>query len=212
MTVAAGATLAVAAGTTIQGPERDRRRRHAVGRRRWPSMRRPGSPRWPSTPARSPPRRRWSSGAGGLIGLPAGRPGDRRRGEPGRGRDCAAAAWLDLGSGQIGDRRRRDHRRTTCGPTSSPAATAEPGTAPTGITSSGRRRLVSGTRAVGYWWPADGSARVSFAAPGDVDLSGQVNVFDLRGDRRSRARSAPGRPSSGARATSTTTASPTSST
>ena len=36
-----------------------------------------------------------------------------------------------------------------------------------------------GTRAVGYVVAGDGSARASFAAPGDTDLSGQVNVFDL---------------------------------
>lgn len=34
-------------------------------------------------------------------------------------------------------------------------------------------------RAVGYVIGGDSSARVSFAASGDVDLSGQVNVFDL---------------------------------
>jgi fibronectin-binding autotransporter adhesin len=34
-------------------------------------------------------------------------------------------------------------------------------------------------RAVGYVVNGDGTARVSFAAAGDVDLSGQVNVFDL---------------------------------
>jgi len=32
---------------------------------------------------------------------------------------------------------------------------------------------------VGYVVAADGAARVSFAAPGDVDLNGSVNVFDL---------------------------------
>ena len=37
----------------------------------------------------------------------------------------------------------------------------------------------SGSRAVGYIANPDGSAVISFAAPGDVDLSGQVNVFDL---------------------------------
>ena len=36
-----------------------------------------------------------------------------------------------------------------------------------------------GTRAVGYVVSGNGSAQVSFAAPGDVDLSGTVNVFDL---------------------------------
>ncbi len=38
-----------------------------------------------------------------------------------------------------------------------------------------------GTRAVGYVVAGDGSARVSFAAPGDTDLSGQVNIIDLVG-------------------------------
>jgi autotransporter-associated beta strand protein len=38
-----------------------------------------------------------------------------------------------------------------------------------------------GTRAVGYVMNSDGSGRVSFAAPGDTDLSGAVNVFDLVG-------------------------------
>ncbi len=48
----------------------------------------------------------------------------------------------------------------------------------TGITSS-RAAAAGGTRAVGYTVAADGSSRVSFAAAGDVDLSGAVNVFDL---------------------------------
>ncbi|MFM1902935.1 MAG: hypothetical protein RLZZ440_835 [Planctomycetota bacterium] len=38
-----------------------------------------------------------------------------------------------------------------------------------------------GARAVGYVVAGDGSAVVSFAAPGDIDLSGAVNVFDLVG-------------------------------
>jgi hypothetical protein len=37
------------------------------------------------------------------------------------------------------------------------------------------------TRAVGYVVAGDGSAQVSFAAPGDIDLGGQVNIFDLIG-------------------------------
>jgi fibronectin-binding autotransporter adhesin len=48
----------------------------------------------------------------------------------------------------------------------------------TGITSS-TAASSGGTRAVGYVVAADGSAKVSFAASGDVDLSGAVNVFDL---------------------------------
>ena len=50
----------------------------------------------------------------------------------------------------------------------------------TGITSSSAASA-GGTRAVGYVVNGDGSATVSFAAPGDTDLSGQVNVFDLIG-------------------------------
>jgi fibronectin-binding autotransporter adhesin len=48
----------------------------------------------------------------------------------------------------------------------------------TGIMSSAAA-AAGGTRAVGYLISGDGSAQVSFAAAGDVDLSGQVNVFDL---------------------------------
>lgn len=48
-----------------------------------------------------------------------------------------------------------------------------------GITSSAA--AVTTGRAVGYVVNGDGSAQVSFAASGDVDLSGQVNVFDLVG-------------------------------
>lgn len=50
----------------------------------------------------------------------------------------------------------------------------------TGITSSAAA-AAGGTRVVGYVVAGDGSAAVSFAAAGDVDLSGQVNVFDLVG-------------------------------
>ncbi len=48
----------------------------------------------------------------------------------------------------------------------------------TGITSS-TAAATGGNRAVGYVVAADGSAKVSFAAPGDVDLTGAVDVFDL---------------------------------
>lgn len=50
----------------------------------------------------------------------------------------------------------------------------------TGIMSS-TAAAAGGGRAVGYVVAGDGSARVSFAAPGDIDLSGAVNVFDLVG-------------------------------
>ncbi|MFM1902912.1 MAG: hypothetical protein RLZZ440_812 [Planctomycetota bacterium] len=48
----------------------------------------------------------------------------------------------------------------------------------TGITSSAAAAS-GGTRAVGYVVAGDGSAQVSFAASGDVNLNGQVDVFDL---------------------------------
>lgn len=48
----------------------------------------------------------------------------------------------------------------------------------TGITSS-TAAASGGTRSVGYVVNGDDSAQVSFAAAGDVDLSGAVNVFDL---------------------------------
>ena len=48
----------------------------------------------------------------------------------------------------------------------------------TGIMSSAAA-AAGGTRAVGYLISGDGAAQVSFAAAGDVDLNGQVNVFDL---------------------------------
>ena len=47
-----------------------------------------------------------------------------------------------------------------------------------GITSSAAAAS-GGTRAVGYVVAGDGFATVSFAAPGDSNLNGQVDVFDL---------------------------------
>jgi sulfatase modifying factor 1 len=51
----------------------------------------------------------------------------------------------------------------------------------TGITSAAAAAAPGGTRAVGYFTAGDGTTRVSFAAPGDSDLSGQVNIIDLVG-------------------------------
>ena len=51
-------------------------------------------------------------------------------------------------------------------------------TGTTGITSSAAA-AAGGARAVGYVVRPDGSATVAFAAPGDTDLNGAVNVFDL---------------------------------
>ena len=47
-----------------------------------------------------------------------------------------------------------------------------------GITSTAAA-AASGTRTVGYRFHQDGSTTVSYAAAGDVDLSGAVDVFDL---------------------------------
>jgi autotransporter-associated beta strand protein len=47
-----------------------------------------------------------------------------------------------------------------------------------GITSSAAAAS-GGTRTVGYRFSGDGTATVSYAAAGDVDLSGEVDVFDL---------------------------------
>jgi len=46
---------------------------------------------------------------------------------------------------------------------------------------SGTAATSGGTRAVGYAIDGNGSARVSFAAFGDVDLNGTVDIFDLVG-------------------------------
>lgn len=47
-----------------------------------------------------------------------------------------------------------------------------------GITSTVARET-SGTRSVGYRTAPDGTTVIAFAAPGDVDLNGQVDVFDI---------------------------------
>ena len=49
----------------------------------------------------------------------------------------------------------------------------------TGGITSATAAATGGARTVGYVVSSDGSARVSFAAPGDTNLDGQVNVFDL---------------------------------
>jgi autotransporter-associated beta strand protein len=52
-------------------------------------------------------------------------------------------------------------------------------TGTTGITSTTARNSSGGSRTIGYRIDSEGGATVSFAAPGDVDLDGTVNVFDL---------------------------------
>ena len=51
----------------------------------------------------------------------------------------------------------------------------------TGITSAAVADAAAGTRAVGYAVAADGAVRISYAAPGDTDLNGVADVFDLVG-------------------------------
>lgn len=50
---------------------------------------------------------------------------------------------------------------------------------------SSAEELANGIRTVGYTVAANGSAVVAFAAPGDLNLDGQVNVFDLAALRSS---------------------------
>jgi autotransporter-associated beta strand protein len=84
---------------------------------------------------------------------------------------------LDLGAGQIsiaaGGISAADLRDDIIAGRSGGAWTGS-----AGITSS-TAAASGGTRGVGYVVAVDGSAKVSFAASGDVDLSGAVNVFDL---------------------------------
>lgn len=48
-----------------------------------------------------------------------------------------------------------------------------------GIVSSAAASMATDVRTVGYRVHADGSAVVSFAAPGDADLNGRVDIFDV---------------------------------
>jgi hypothetical protein len=117
-------------------------------------------------------------GSGGSLTLPA----DRRLavGLASLAVSEAAGGRLDLGAGQLtiaaGGMTAADLRADILAGRNGGGWN---GTA--GIMSSAVAAAPSGTRAVGYFIAGDGTARVSFAAPGDGDLSGQVNVFDLLG-------------------------------
>lgn len=50
---------------------------------------------------------------------------------------------------------------------------------PTGIVSSAAAAAPPGSRGLGYLIASDGSATIAFAAAGDTDLDGRVDVFDL---------------------------------
>ena len=115
-------------------------------------------------------------GAGGVMELTDG--GREIVGLSGLSVDQAAGGRLDLGAGEL---------TVMAGGITAAALRADiiAGRAGGGWTGSGiGSTLVAasgGTRAVGYLIAADGRARVSFAAPGDIDLDGVVNVFDLVG-------------------------------
>ena len=93
--------------------------------------------------------------------------------------DASAGGLLDLGAGEVAiaaggitaEALRADILAGRAGGDWSGAA---------GITSS-LAAASRGTRAVGYLVRTDGTAVTSFAAPGDIDLNGQVDVFDLVG-------------------------------
>jgi hypothetical protein len=91
--------------------------------------------------------------------------------------ETAGGGLVDLGAGQIniavGGAVAADLRADIIAGRNGGAWTGT-----TGITSSAAAAS-GGTRSVGYIVAGDGSARVSFAAAGDVDLTGTVDVFDL---------------------------------
>ena len=91
--------------------------------------------------------------------------------------ETSGGGLVDLGAGQIsvaaGGTTAADLRADILAGRNGGAWTGATGIASSAAAASG------GTRTVGYIVGGDGSARVSFAAAGDVDLSGAVNVFDL---------------------------------
>jgi len=112
-------------------------------------------------------------GSGGNLTLPADTRVSVTAGE--LTVDEAAGGLVDLGSGQIAI------TSASAEAIRSEIVAARNGGAWNGTAGIGSSAAASagGTRAVGYVAAGDGSARVSFAAPGDTDLDGQVNVFDL---------------------------------
>ncbi|MFM1904292.1 MAG: hypothetical protein RLZZ440_2192 [Planctomycetota bacterium] len=90
---------------------------------------------------------------------------------------AAGGGRLDLGAGQVsiaaGGISASDLRADLVAGRASGGWNGSTGIASSAAAASG------GTRTVGYVMAADGSARVSYAAAGDVDLGGEVNVFDL---------------------------------
>jgi len=129
--------------------------------------------------------------AGSLVGSPAltiGAGGEMTLAESARVtvaagslavEEGAGGGLLDLGSGQVsiaaGGITAEDLRADIIAGRAGGSWTGQAGISSAAAAASG------GTRVVGYVVAGDSSARVSFAAPGDIDLSGTVNVFDLVG-------------------------------
>ncbi|MFM1904978.1 MAG: hypothetical protein RLZZ440_2878, partial [Planctomycetota bacterium] len=115
-------------------------------------------------------------GTGGVMSLAA----DARvtAGLSGLSVDQAAGGRLDLGAGELivaaGGISAADLRADIIAGRAGGGWTG-PGIASAAAAASG------GTRAVGYVVQADGTARVSYAAAGDIELDGDVDVFDLVG-------------------------------
>jgi autotransporter-associated beta strand protein len=114
--------------------------------------------------------------SGGLMSLPEGSRMTVALG--GLDVDQASGGRLDLGAGQV---------TIAAGGTTAAALRADIMAGRSGGSWSGggiistAAAASSGTRTVGYLLGADGVATVSFAAAGDTNLDGQVNVFDLVG-------------------------------
>ena len=177
MTVAAGATLAVASGTTMQSPSVTL----AGGTLAAESLAVNAATGIETLTINSGTVVNTAAvvvGAGGLIDLP-----DAERVTVGVASlavaETAGGGKIDLGSGEVtvaaGGIAAADLRADIIAGLNGGAWNGTAGITSAAAASSG------GTRAVGYVVAGDGSARVSFAAPGDIDLSGQVNVIDLVG-------------------------------
>jgi fibronectin-binding autotransporter adhesin len=175
VTVASGATLAVASGTTMKAPSATLN----GGTLTADAVAVDGSTGIATLTINSGTVANTAAvvvGAGGLVDLP-----DADRVSIGVASlavtETAGGGKIDLGSGQVsiaaGGIAAADLRADIIAGRN---GGAWDGTA--GI-SSGAAAASSGTRAVGYTVAGDGSARVSFASPGDTNIDGVVDLIDL---------------------------------
>ena len=174
VTVASGATLAIAPGTTMRAPL-VRLSSGTLSAASIAVRAGTGITRMAIEGGNLTDELAVSIGAGGRLELP-----DRPRLSlvlGGLTIDGAAGGLLDLGAGEV-----------TIGVGGATAAGLRQAliAGRNGGTWDGTSGIVSaavvaagGTRTIGYVAAADGSARISYAAPGDVNLNGQVDVFDL---------------------------------